>query len=220
MPDELAIPSLLWTNSAAADDQPTLVRLTPTALTLAVVPKADLDKVTEELQAGGEVAGQVIPISAISGADGDEDGADLTVNYRTGPSKTASAAIDFGDQAKREEFLTALAGALGPGWARRKKPISRWKVAPWIALATMFVAALACLMYHEASLIAEGKPPLNWGKGRLKVAAAVAHWVERQIGATGVMIGGIILVSLGVGIFLVVVASPPRRVVLEPAEQA
>jgi hypothetical protein len=219
MLDEPATASLVWTNPAAAEGQPTLVRLTPAALTLAVVPAADLDKVTAELAAGGDVPGQLIPISSLLGAAGDDDSAELTVNYRTGPSATASAEIAFADKEKREEFLVAVAGALGPAWERRQKSVSRWKAGAWLGIPTVLVALLVWLMYHEATLIDAGKPPLNWGKGRLRLPAAVAHWVERKAGPTGVLVGGGILVGGGVLLFLCVMASPPLRVVLEPAEQ-
>jgi hypothetical protein len=189
MPEELATTSLVWTNPSAANDQPTLVRLTPERLTLAVVSGADLDNVISGLNAGGEVAGQVIPLPSVLGADGDEDGAGLTVRYRTGPSKTASATIPFADKEKREEFLVALAGALGPGWRRRNKPVSRLMTGFWILLATAVAALATWGLYVEADMIAEGKPPVNWGKGKLKVVAAVAHWVEPRIGPTGGAVG-------------------------------
>ena len=53
---------LLWANSKAAADRPTLVRLTPDSLTLAAVPGADLEHVIADLEDGEDVAGQVIPL--------------------------------------------------------------------------------------------------------------------------------------------------------------
>ena len=117
MSDDLATATpLFWANSGAAKDRPTLVRLTPDSLTLAAVPGADLEHVIAELKDGGDVAGQVIPLSSLSGARGDEDGAELTVTFRTGPSSKESKAIAFVDKAQRDEFVAALVEALGPGW--------------------------------------------------------------------------------------------------------
>jgi hypothetical protein len=216
-----ATTSLYWTNPAAEEEQPTLVRLTPTALTLAVVPAADLDNVVAALQGGEEeLAGQVIPLSSVAGAEGADEEAELTVSYRTGPSKTESATIPFADAAKREEFLVALLGGLGPAWQRRQKPVSRWKAGFWVLLPTVVLALVTWGLHVEAARIAEGKQPANWGRQRkLKFLAEIAHWVERQIGPTGVLIAGATLVGLGILIFLWVMASPPLRVVVEPARE-
>src|SRR5262245_41765458 len=105
MSNDLATTSLLWTNLAAEEGHPTLVRLTTEALTLATIPPGDLGNVAAAVKRGEEVAGQVIPLSCVACAEGDADEAELTVSYRTGPSKTESATIPFADAAQREEFL-------------------------------------------------------------------------------------------------------------------
>jgi hypothetical protein len=207
--------SLVWTNPAAEEKQPTLVRLTTAALTLATVPAADLDNVVTALNKGGDLAGQVIPLSAITGAEGDSGEAGLTVQYRSAPSKTEPASILFADAAQREEFLVALLAALGPGWRRRDRAVSRWVASLWILVPTAVVALLTWGLHAEAARIAEGRPPVDWGKGRLKLVGAVAHWAEAQIGPTGVLIFGGLLVAVGILLWLILLASPPVRVVLE-----
>src|SRR4051794_4561494 len=92
---------LIWANPGAAKDRPTLVRLTLDSLTLATVPSADLEQVSAALRNGGDLPGKVIPLASVTGAEGDEDGAELKVTYRTGPTSKESEAIDFADQAKR-----------------------------------------------------------------------------------------------------------------------
>src|SRR5262249_15503956 len=125
MSDHLATATpLIWADPGAAKDRPTLVRLTPDSLTLATIPSADLDCVIAALKDGGDVAGQVIPLTSLSGASGDEDSAQLTVSFRTGPSREESRAIAFVDKAKRDEFVVALVEALGLGWQHCRKPVS------------------------------------------------------------------------------------------------
>src|SRR5262249_33397331 len=94
----------IWANPGAAKDRPNLIWLTPDALTLANVPSTDLEHVIAALKEGGDVAGQVIPLSSLSGASGDEDSAQLTVSFRTGPSQEESKAIAFVEKARRDEF--------------------------------------------------------------------------------------------------------------------
>src|SRR5262245_10012445 len=122
---------LIWADPGAAEARPSLVRLTPDAVTLAAVPRADLEGVVAALKDGGDVAGQVSPLASLSGASGDVESAQLTVTFRTGPSKEESKAISFVDKAKREEFVAALVEVLGPGWQQRRRPVSRWKAGFW-----------------------------------------------------------------------------------------
>jgi hypothetical protein len=216
--DLTTAPTLLWVNAGAGKDRPSLVRLTPDALTLAAVPGADLEQVTAALETGGDVAGQVIPLPSLTGATGDEDSAELTVTFRTGPSGTESKAIPFADKAKREEFLVALVAALGSGWQYRRKPVSRWKAGFWTLGPTAVVALITWGLHAEAARMAAGLPPVNWGRGKLRLLAAIAHWVERQLGPTGVLIAGGILVGVGLLLFALVMATPPVNVVVEPAD--
>src|SRR5262249_48730749 len=86
---------LIRASPGAAKDRPNLIRLTPDSLTLATVASTDLEHVIAALKEGGDVAGQVIPLSSLSGASGDEDSTQLTVAFRTGPSREESQAIAF-----------------------------------------------------------------------------------------------------------------------------
>jgi hypothetical protein len=210
---------LIWTNPAAEKNQPTLVRLTPDDLTLAVVPAADLEPVIADLEDGGDVAGQVIPLDAVTGAEGDEDSASLKIRYRTGPSHQESKSVRFADKARRDEFTAALRAALGPGWHHRRKPVSRGLAAFWTLLPTALVALVTWGLHLEAARMARGNPPINWGpKGKLKLLALAAHWVEQQLGPTGVLIAGGVLVAAGLVLFAIVMSTPPMTVVIEPAD--
>jgi hypothetical protein len=222
MPDDLATSTpRIWTNPGTAKDRPNLVRLTPYDLTLAAVPGADLEHMVADLEDGGDVAGQVIPLSSLVGAGGDEDSAQLTVTFRTGLSKQESRAITFVEKAERDEFVTALVDALGPGWWRRRTPMSRCTAGFWTLGPTAVVALITWGLHAEAALIAQGNPPVNWGKnGKLKLLASIAHWVEQQLGPTGVLIAGGTLVVVGLLLFALVLAEPPMNIVVEPAGQS
>lgn len=215
---QMTSPQLIWSDPGAKKDLPTLVRLTPDTLTLANVPSADLADVIDALRNGGEVPGQVIPLASLSKAEGDEDSTTLTVTFRNGPSAKESKTIGFVDKAQREEFLTALVAALGPAWQRGQKRMSPWQAGFWTLLPTAVVALITWGMHAEAAQIAQGLPPVNWGKGRLRPVAMAVHWIERQLGPTGVLIAGAILVSLGLLLFALLIVSPPMSLVVEPAE--
>ncbi len=216
--EEPSSPQLIWTNPGAGKDQPTLVRLTPDTLTLATVPSADLEYVTDALRNGGEIAGQVIPLSSFSRAEGEEESAALTVTFRSGPSTNESKAIVFVDKAQRDEFVVALVGALGPGWQRGRKRMNPWSAGFWILLPTALVALITWGMHAEAVRIAQGQPPVNWGRGRLRLLAMAVHWIERQLGPAGVLVAGGILVGLGVLLIALVIVSPQMNLVVEPVE--
>jgi hypothetical protein len=142
----------------------------------------------------------------------------VTLRYRTGPSKTETAAVTFADAAKRDEFLAALTEALGPGWQRRQKNGSRWGPAFWVLLATVVAALVTWGLHAEATRVAEGKEPFNWGKvGKVRLLKVAARWVEDSLGPTGVLAVGGIVVGLGVLLLIAALASPPLRVVVEPA---
>jgi hypothetical protein len=213
-----AVP-LIWTNPGAAKGRPTLVRLTPDTLTLAFCAKADVEHVATELEDGGDVAGQVIPLDSFWGATGESDSAGLTVRYRTGPSQVQSQAIAFADKAARDQFADALAGALGAGWGRREEPVTRWCAGFWTLGPTLLLALLTWGLHAEAGRIARGQPPINWGRnGKLKLLAHVAHWVELHLGPAGVLIAGGALVLVGLLLFTLVMAQPPRNVVVGPVD--
>jgi len=222
MSDDLAtVTPLIWANPGAAKDRPNLIRLTPDSLTLATVASTDLEHVIAALKEGGDVAGQVIPLSSLRGASGDEDSTQLTVAFRTGPSREESKAIAFVEKAKRDEFAVALVDVLGPGWQHFRQPVSRWKAGFWTLMPTAVVALLTWGLHAEAALIAQGKPPINWGmNGKLRLLATAAHWIEQQLGPTGVLIAGGILVGVGLLLFALVLAAPPVNIVVEPADRS
>ena len=115
--------------------------------------------------------------------------------------------------------MVALVGALGPGWRSRQEPVTRWKAGFWTLGPTAVVALITWGLHAEAARIAGGNPPVNWGRnGKLKVLATVAHWVEQQLGPTGVLIAGGVLVGVGLLLFAFVMATPPRNIVVEPAD--
>lgn len=217
MADELSTDTpFIWVNPGAQSDRPTLIRLTPESLTLSNVPGADLEGVAEELRDGGEVAGHVIPLASIDGVKGEADGKELTVAFRTGASAQQSRVVAFADKAQRDEFAETLAGHLGPGWRHGRRPVSRLVVGSWTLAGTALVALLTWGLHAEASLIAAGKEPFQWGKGKLKLPALVVHWVEGQLGPSGVLIAGGILIGIGLLLFAILMASPPVNVVVEP----
>jgi hypothetical protein len=51
-------------------------------------------------------------------------------------------------------------------------------------------------------------------------AAAVAHWAESQFGATGILIGGGIIICVGLLLFALTMAAPPTNIVIEPAQES
>lgn len=222
MSNDLATtPTFVWINPGAGSDKPTLVRLASDTLTLAVIPPADLEHAIEALKEGGDVVGHVIPLSSLVGAKGEQDGAALTITFRVGPSKEESRPLAFADRGKRDEFAAALADALGPGWQHGRRPMSRWKAGFWTLAPTAVVALATWGLHAEAARIAAGNPAINWGKnGKLELLAIVAHWVERQLGPTGVLIAGGALVAAGLLIFALVMASPPINIVVERANQS
>jgi hypothetical protein len=210
-----------WANPGTEEEKPTLVRLTPAAVTLAVVPKADLDNVITALGRGEEVAGQLIPLGSLIDAQAGEDSPEVTLNFRPSPSKKAKASIPFADQANRDEFMEALVGALGPPWQRRSKPESRWGLGFWMWALIAVLGLTTWGIYTETAMIEAGREPVNWGKvKKLRLVADVAHWAEPKLGTKGVLALGGSLISLAVLAFIALMASPPMNVVVEKASGA
>jgi hypothetical protein len=54
--NEFTNPALIWTHPESEEGKPSLVRLTPDAVTLAVIPKEDLEKTIAALEKGSEVS--------------------------------------------------------------------------------------------------------------------------------------------------------------------
>ena len=99
----------IWTNPSPEDEEPSLVRLTADELCLATIPGEDLEKTVANLEAGGHVASQNIPLGKVSGVEGylESDSADatvaVTVTYKVSDSQTETAEfhlVDLGKQLK------------------------------------------------------------------------------------------------------------------------
>jgi hypothetical protein len=86
---------------------------------------------------------------------------------------------------------------------------------------TAVVALLTWGLHAEAALIAQGKAPINWGKnGKLRLLATAAHRTEQQLGPTGALIAGGILVGVGLRLFALDIAAPPVNILVEPADRS
>lgn len=216
MNDATSHASLLWTNKRAGA-KPTLMRLTAHSLTLAKIPPADLEPISEAIERGEAAPGEVLPLSTIVGASELEDGAELTIRFKSGLSKEEKRELKFADRKQRDAFVAALAGALGPPFVVARRRVSRWVAGAWTLGPTIAVGIAFYLMSVEARQIAAGQPPGNWGRGKLRLVALIAHWLEGALGPTGVLIAGAVLVVIGLAIFALVMASPPMKVVVEKA---
>jgi hypothetical protein len=209
--------ALVWTNPDAEEEKPTLVRLTADALTLAVVPRGDLATVVAGLGDGGTVAGKVIPLAAVTKVEADENGATLTVTYKTGGSKTKSEEIPLADGAAQEGLLGALADQLGPSWRRHRRTTSRWIVGGLFLVALACVAGGTWFFYTEAAEIAAGRQLDPRGvNAKQKAVSAISHWAEGLLGPTGVLIVGGVLLTICLLVFVAVMLYPWSRAVLEP----
>lgn len=208
---------LLWTNATAEDGELSLVRLTPEWLTLASIPKADLAATAHAVADGGTVSGRIISLATLVRLEGGEDEADLTITAREG-GKATTATVQFATPGGRAGFLGAVLEQPGAGWHRHDRKVYRWSVALWLFALTAAVAGATWFFYHEAARIASGKGPLipeDRGGHRLGFVAAVAHWVERVIGPTGVLVtGGIILAACAL-LWIGALAYPPAHLVFE-----
>lgn len=209
--------ALQWTNKRAGD-KPTLARLTGESLTLAKVPPADLEPVAAAIERGETAPGEVIPLSTIVGASGMDNDAELTVAFKVGASQEEKRPLKFVDRAHRDSFVEALAGVLGPPFAVARRPVSRWVAGAYTLGPTIAVGVAFYLMSLEAQRIAAGQPPANWGRGKLRLLALIAHWLEDALGPTGLLISGAVLVVIGLGIFAMLMASPPMKVFVEKQE--
>lgn len=213
--------SSIWVNpEAAKGDRVSLVRLGPDALTLAKVAVADLEEAAASAGEGAALAGQLIPLEAVVAAKGDRDSAKLGLRFQSGPSKEEVVEIEFADRTTRDEFADALVEYLGPGWARFERPMGRWGLGFWTLGPTVLAGLVTGFLWLEASAIAAGRPPMNWGRGRLRLAAHLAHWLEGQLGPTGILIAGGVVVLVGLAIFAMVMFEPPKNLVVEPVESA
>src|SRR6516162_9345188 len=208
-------PKQVWTNPGSAEGKPSLFRLTPDALELAIVPKGALEEADLHREPQGAFSTQRIPLAAIVRLEGEESGTDLTVTYRLEDGKDSSATIGLVDGPQRDEMLDALAARLGTFWIREIRPAPRWKGLLWPLAIAGLIGFLTWIMHHEAERLAAGEK-LKAGRGRLGVIRQLMHWIEREIGPDGVLIAGGILGTLAILWFLVAAARPPMRIVILP----
>jgi hypothetical protein len=210
-------PCLVLTNPEAEDGAVSLVRLTAEWLTLAPVPKEDLATTARELPNGGTVSGQIISLASLVKLEGGEDEADLTITARE-DGKTTTATVQFASSGAREGFLGALLEQAGPAWKRHDRKVRRWSTALWMLAITAAVAGATWFFYFEASHIAAGRNPLlheDRGSDKSRQVAAIAHWVERVIGPTGVLIVGGLALAVCAFFWFGALTYPPAHVVFE-----
>jgi len=208
---------LVLTNAEAEDGEPSLVRLTPEWLTLAPVPKEDLSSTVRALADGGTVSGQIIPLASLVRLEGGEDEADLTITARE-DGQTTTATVQFATPGAREGFLGVLLEQAGPGWNRRNRKVRRWSTALWMFALTAAVVGGTWFFYSEATRIAAGKEPLipeKRGSSKVRLIGIIAHWVEREIGPTGVLIAGGIALAVCAFLWFGALAYPPAHIVFE-----
>jgi hypothetical protein len=215
--DTLDKPNRVWTNPDGEKDKPSLVCLKPEVLCLAIVPADDLEKTAAALADGSDVVAQNIPLARIAQLQGDEGDRDLSITYKQGEGKTDSVTITLADRAKRDELLDALRHRLGPTWTCDRQRVGRLSASWWPLGVTAGIAFVTWIMYAEAQQIAAGKQlkPVG-GRAKTKLISQVMHWVEGLIGATGVLILGGVLASLGIVWLVYAVARPPVRVTVRP----
>lgn len=208
-----------WSNPDSEDKKPSLVRLTPETLCLAVIPKAELENARSNWERGHDLAAQTIPLSALTLVQGDKDNNDLTVTFHQGDSATDSVTISLPDPAQRDELLGALAQRLGPGWERDDRQRSRFANIWWPLGAVVFCSVLTWWTYGEAQEIAAGHQLKEPRRVKARIIMAILHWLEGQIGATGMLIAGGLLIA-GCLLWLVAaVAVPPVRITIKPTSQ-
>jgi hypothetical protein len=211
----------IWTNPTPEEDEPSLVRLTADALCLACIPAEDLEKAVADLEAGSQVVSQNIPLGKITTIEGHIDNSEtvsLTVTYKVSDSQTETAEFQLPQRKDWDEFSEQLLQRFGPGWERKEERESRWSSAFWPGLVTVIAGLVSGWMYHEASLIAQGRKLSEHGSGRTKVLFGLMHLIEGWIGPTGVLILGGIVVLLGLLWIWYSIASPGVNVVLRSRE--
>src|SRR4051812_21583135 len=89
-----AVAPLVWTYLNVEEGRPCVVRLSTTTLTLVVASVGDLERAAEG-------PAQVIPLAAVTEAEGDDGEAECTLRYRVGRSKIEETSIVFADPRAR-----------------------------------------------------------------------------------------------------------------------
>jgi hypothetical protein len=212
-----AKPNHIWTYPESEEGEPSLVRLTPDMLSLAVIPKQDLEKTAAALEKGDTVAARDIPVTLITQLQAETGGNELIVTYKQSESKADSVTITLADETKRNELLGVLTDYLGTDWQREERRASRLSQGLWPLGATAAVALLTWVMHGEALRIAAGehlKTPNGSAKRRL--VSYVMHWVEGLIGPTGILVLGGLLGAVCLGWFVLAVTRPPLQITIRP----
>jgi hypothetical protein len=200
----------VWTNPEAAKDRASLFGLSADAFYLAVVPKADLERAASELQQGREMVKRVIPLSALTELQGEEGSQDMTLTFHAAGGAAECDEIQLADSAGRDELLDALERRLGPDWVRERKPLGRFSAGRAPFVITLVAVGLTFVMYNEAGHIAAGEQLKAVGKkAKTRMFSGLMHWVEGEIGETGVLILG--------GVLSVLCAAWLLNAVLRPA---
>jgi hypothetical protein len=192
--------NLVWSNPKATKGTPSVVRLSPQALSLAMPPKVDVAQFGAAAADGENVPREVIPLTALVRLEGDADGAELTVRFYSEQRELDSLTVPFSDPGAREGFLEALREQLGSGWRRGRQKRRQGSDGLWLLGGIAFVALITWLMYSEAGEIAAGrKPQVKGGGGRIRLLRWIAQGIEQAIGQTGVLIVGGILIAILIG---------------------
>jgi hypothetical protein len=208
----------VWINPNAAQDKPSLIRLTRDILTLAVVAAANLDDEERRVRNGGVISGQVIPLSSLTNLQGKQDGAELAITFRQDDSEQASAEVALRDRYARDELFDALERQLGTGWERDEGQESRFKPVFGLLVGMGAIALVTWLAYDEALDVQAGKPLRGpGGKGRL--FRQVLRWLGELVGPTGVLAIGGVLAAVLFAVMLYGLVAPARLIILRPRER-
>src|SRR4051794_6468267 len=92
----------IWMNPDVDEEtEPNLVYLKSDALCLAKIPPADLLTAASNVQNGGAIVAQNIPLITITRLEGGADDIDLTITYRQAGGNTDSLLVNLADSNKR-----------------------------------------------------------------------------------------------------------------------
>jgi hypothetical protein len=159
----------------------------------------------------------MIPLASLTELQGKEGDQDVTLTFKVGTDATDSNVIQLADAAARDELLDALQDRLGPGWERTRGPVGRLSAGMLPFIATVIAGGLSWLMYNEAQLIAAGEHLKAVGKtAKTRAFSGAMHWVEGQIGETGVLIVGGVVFLLCAAALLNAVLRPAILITVRP----
>src|SRR3954467_13942339 len=92
----------IWMNPTVdEEEEPNLVYLKSDAVCLAKIPAADLLTAASNVQNGGDIVAQNIPLATITQLEGDENEVELTITYRqAGGNTDSSVSVNLADSGK------------------------------------------------------------------------------------------------------------------------